>query len=127
MRASTRAAVHRSASARVERQLSVRLVGRRRRRGEHGDLEHLLGQIVDPLEGGVAARRRDLPEKNSHSSAVLTANQGQPQSSLRRGRRARSPGRLPGRDWRTHLSSIERGTRRDDALATAYRQWLRAA
>jgi len=26
-----------------------------------------------------------------------------------------------------HISTLERGTRRDDTLATAYRDWLRAA
>ena len=26
-----------------------------------------------------------------------------------------------------HISTIERGTRRDDTLATAYRDWLTAA
>jgi transposase len=29
--------------------------------------------------------------------------------------------------WPAHISTIERGTRRDDTLATAYRQWLTAA
>jgi transposase len=29
--------------------------------------------------------------------------------------------------WPMHISTLERGTRRDDTLATAYRQWLTAA
>lgn len=29
--------------------------------------------------------------------------------------------------WPMHISTIERGTRRDDTLATAYREWLHAA
>lgn len=29
--------------------------------------------------------------------------------------------------WPMHISSIERGTRRDDDLATRYREWLRQA
>ena len=29
--------------------------------------------------------------------------------------------------WPMNISTIERGTRRDDALAAAYRQWLQAA
>lgn len=29
--------------------------------------------------------------------------------------------------WPAHISTIERGTRRDDALATRYREWLDAA
>lgn len=29
--------------------------------------------------------------------------------------------------WPTHISTIERGTRRDDTLAAAYREWLNAA
>ena len=29
--------------------------------------------------------------------------------------------------WPMHISTIERGTRRDDTLATAYREWLNAA
>lgn len=29
--------------------------------------------------------------------------------------------------WPMHISTIERGTRRDDTLATAYREWLKAA
>ena len=29
--------------------------------------------------------------------------------------------------WPTHISTIERGTRRDDTLAAAYRDWLKAA
>jgi len=29
--------------------------------------------------------------------------------------------------WPIHISTIERGTRRDDALATTYREWLTAA
>lgn len=29
--------------------------------------------------------------------------------------------------WPAHISTLERGTRRDDTLATAYREWLTAA
>ncbi len=29
--------------------------------------------------------------------------------------------------WPAHISTLERGTRRDDTLATAYRDWLNAA